>query len=154
MNTTNVHIEHLSITLPPPIMPPPIVLPATSFSASVNTSGPVEQQTQTQALEYCDLGDGKEISPDQALKEVEALASGGWRLESPHELFACVDYGHKNANGAYSRDESIKRGYYWTNQPHPEFEGARVVVGFRYGGVNYDLGDDRCFARAVRVARQ
>ena len=147
MNTTNVHIEHLSI-----ILPPQIVLPATSFSASVTTGGPVEQQTQ--ALEYRDLGDGKEISPDQAVKEVEALASEGWRLESPHELFSCVDYSHKNANGAYSRDESIKRGYYWTNQPHPEFEGARVVVGFRYGYVNANYGYNRCFARAVRVARQ
>jgi len=75
-------------------------------------------------------------------------------LESPHELFACVDYGHKNANGAYSRDESIKRGYYWTNQPHPEFEGARVVVGFIDGYVNGLNGNYRCFARAVRVARQ
>ena len=36
----------------------------------------------------------------------------------------------------------------------PEFEGARVVVGFLSGVVGNGYGDARCFARAVRVARQ
>ena len=36
----------------------------------------------------------------------------------------------------------------------PEFEGARVVVGFHNGNVNNNNGNNRCFARAVRVARE
>ena len=70
------------------------------------------------------------------------------------ELFGHVDYGHKNQHGAYSRDESLKDSYYWTNQETPWYEGGRVVVGFSYGYVLSNFADLRAFARAVRVAGQ
>jgi len=98
------------------------------------------------------LGNGERITQAQMLEELKTLGDG-WRIESPHELFAHVSYDHKNANGAYSRDETIKDGWYWTNKPHPEFEGGRVVVGF-YFGVVVSVGYFRAFARAVRVSGQ
>ena len=111
------------------------------------------------ALEVRELGRGQEITQKRALEEVEALnepadAEFVWRLETRNELVALIDLGHKNANGAYSRDETLRADWYWTSDEHPEFEGARVVVGFRNGDVDDGNGDDRCFARAVRVARQ
>ena len=111
------------------------------------------------ALEVRELGRGKEITQKQALTEVEALnkpadAEFVWRLETRNELVALIDLGHKNANSAYSRDETLRADWYWTSDEHPEFEGARVVVGFRNGYVDYGDGFNRCFARAVRVARQ
>ncbi|MFC6838570.1 DUF1566 domain-containing protein [Xanthomonas theicola] len=103
--------------------------------------------------EYRDLGGGDRIPQAQALREVAELGTG-WRLETPHELFGLVDYGHKNKHGAYTRDESLKEGPYWTSQETPWFEGGRVVVGF-YGGYVYDHdADGRAFARAVRVVGQ
>jgi len=36
----------------------------------------------------------------------------------------------------------------------PEFEGARVVVGFHNGNVNNNNGTNRLFALAVRAARE
>lgn len=111
------------------------------------------------ALEVRPLGGGREITQKQALTEVEALNEPVdpdfvWRLETWQELAALVDLRHKNQHGAYTRDESLQRDYYWTADKHPEFSGARVVVGFRLGNVNYDVDYNRCLARAVRVARQ
>lgn len=115
--------------------------------------------TSAPAVEVRDLGNGEEISQKQALKEVEALNEQAdpafvWRLETAAELFALRDLTHKNQHGAYSRDESLKRDWYWTADEHPAFEGARVVVGFGNGNVSYNDVDGRCIARAVRVARQ
>jgi hypothetical protein len=103
--------------------------------------------------EYRELGGGERITQAQALREVAELGAG-WRLETPHELFALVDYGHKNKHGAYTRDESLKDGPYWTNQETPWFAGGRVVVGFAYGVVDYSVAHYRAFARAVRVVGQ
>ena len=99
------------------------------------------------------LGGGERISQEQALKELAALGQG-WRLETPHELFALVDYSQKNQLGAYTRDPDLKDGYYWTSQETPWYEGGRVVVGFNYGFVDGSFAYGRAFARAVRVAGQ
>ncbi len=103
--------------------------------------------------EYQQLGGGEKISPQQALAEVAKLGDG-WRLETPHELHALVAYDHKNQHGALSRDETLKPGYYWSDQEQPGVPGARVVVGFNYGYVSYDFDGGRAFARAVRVSGQ
>ena len=103
--------------------------------------------------EVRDLGNGEKITQKQLLAELAELGPG-WRLEKPHELFAQVDYGYKNQHGAYTRDETLKDGYYWTSQETPWFEGGRVVVGFDSGYVSYDGVNDRAFARAVRVSGQ
>ena len=75
-------------------------------------------------------------------------------METPHELFGFVDYGHKNQHGAYTRDDSLKEGPYWTSQETPWFRGGRVVVSFNDGYVNADVATSRAFARAVRVSGQ
>ena len=108
---------------------------------------------KTEQREFRELGGGEKISPQQALDEVAKLGDG-WRLETPHELHALVAYDHKNQHGALSRDETLKPGYYWSDQEQPGVPGARVVVGFDLGFVScyYDYG--RAFARAVRVSGQ
>ncbi|MGG6461437.1 hypothetical protein [Solilutibacter silvestris] len=97
------------------------------------------------------LGDGKEITPAQAEKELAALGPD-WDMEEAHDLIDEISYDYKNQHGAYSRDESIKPGYHWTKTKR--LEGGRVVVGFVYGLVYDSDGGGRCLARAVRVARQ
>jgi hypothetical protein len=109
------------------------------------------QEIAYEAARY--LGNGEKISPAKMLNELEALGPK-WRLESPHELYALVDYEHQNQHGAYTRDETIKNGPHWTSQETPWFSGGRVVVGFSLGLAYYNGGHGRAFARAVRVPGQ
>ena len=116
----------------------------------------IPQQTYTSApaLEVRELGRGESVTQKQALAELAELGAG-WRLETPHELFALRSpLTHKNANGAHSYDESIKPSWYWTNEETPWFEGGRVVVGFVSGDVNLYSDGYRAIARAVRVSGQ
>ncbi len=103
--------------------------------------------------EYQQLGGGERITQTDALAELAKLGEG-WRLETPHELFGFVDYGHKNQHGAYTRDDSLKEGAYWTSQETPWCRGGRVVVSFGFGLVYDYLDYARAFARAVRVSGQ
>jgi len=123
---------------------------AIAESAAVTASAiPQISYARTPALEVRELGDGKAITQEQALAELAALGDG-WQLPSPHDLYAKVCYDYKNQHGAYTRDKTLKAGYYWSNQKTPWYEGGRVVVGFGYGHVD-DYGVlDRAFARAVR----
>ena len=104
------------------------------------------------ALEVRTLGDGR-ISQKQMLEELAKLGPG-WRLETRQELYALVDLGHKNSNGAFTRDETLLAEPYWTADMHPLDPAARVVVWFDDGGVG-SYGDHyRARARAVRVVGQ
>jgi hypothetical protein len=98
------------------------------------------------------LSNNEPISRDQADRETAELGPD-WRLETPHEAFADVDYDHKNEHNALSRNPERRRGAYWTNRPYPLGPAARVVVWFDDGGV-YDGVDNRARARAVRVSGQ
>ena len=99
------------------------------------------------------LGNNEPISREQADREAAELGPG-WRVETPHEAFADVDYDHKNEHGALSRNPERRRGAYWTNRPHPLGPSARVVVWFVGGSVSGDFDSIRARARAVRVAGQ
>ncbi len=110
-------------------------------------------EATTIVVEHTDLCDGKRVTLREAEAAVAALGEG-WRLESPHEAFGQIAYGHKNAHGAISQDEDRTPDPYWTCQPYPLVPAARVVVWFVDGYV-YSLHDDfRARARAVRVAGQ
>lgn len=122
-------------------------------TTDTNKAHSVPQITYTSApaLEVRELGGGERITQKQALDELAELGEG-WRPETPHELFALRSpLTHQNAAGAYSYDETIKDGWYWTSETTPWFEGGRVVVGFSSGYVDYDDDDFRAFARAVRI---
>ena len=103
----------------------------------------------SETREYRDLGNGEAITQEQMLAELAALGDE-WRLETPAELYALVDYGYKNQHDAYTRDETLKPRFYWTSQKTPWYGGGRVVVGFNDGFVDY-IVDYRALARAVRA---
>ena len=111
-------------------------------------------EATTIVVEHTDLCDGKRVTLREAEAAVAALGEG-WRLETPHEAFGQIDYGHMNAHGAISQDEARTPDPYWTCQPHPLDPAARVVVWFDVGLVgNYVFVTARARARAVRVAGQ
>jgi hypothetical protein len=99
------------------------------------------------------LSNNEPISRDQADRETAELGPD-WRLETPHEAFADVDYDHKNEHNALSRNPERRRGAYWTNRPYPLGPAARVVVWFGVGLVDDYYDYDRARARAVRVSGQ
>ena len=103
--------------------------------------------------QHKDLCDGKRVTLRAAEAAVAALGEG-WRLETPHEAFAQIDYGHKNAHGAVSRDQDRTPDPYWTCQPWPLDPAARVLVWFGVGIVSTTFDVNRARARAVRVAGQ
>ena len=106
---------------------------------------------------YYDFRLPRPLTEDDAERVAELFVAAlgeGWRLETPHEAFADIDYAAKNAHGAISRDENRTADPYWTCQPYPLDPAARVVVWFDGGYVYYSNYYYRARARAVRVAGQ
>ena len=116
----------------------------------MSVPAPRTQAKPGAAKEYRVLGDGHLITQKQSMHELAELGAG-WRLETPHELFALVDYSNRNLHGALCIDDTIKAQWYWTSQKKPGCPGARVVVGFAGDGVHYAGESLLAHARAVRV---
>jgi hypothetical protein len=143
VNDLHIHLKDCDITLHMGLQGP-----AEALSSTLSFAG-----ASSDTREVKDLCDGKRVTYAEADKAVTALGPE-WRLETPHELFALVDHNHQNANKAYTRDESIKNGPYWTNQKTPWSSEGRFVVYFNYGFVNDYGAYGTAFARAVRVSGQ
>ncbi len=142
IGTVNFHAYEFHAYEPEPMTLADVIL--------ARAPAPRTQAKPGAAKEYRVLGDGQLITQKQAMHELAELGAG-WRLETPHELFALVDYSNRNLHGALCIDDTIKAQWYWTSQKKPGCPGARVVVGFAGDGVHHAGESLLAHARAVRV---